>query len=1329
MKLIRKYRILFFLVLTCGASFSQNQISFRQLSVKEGLSQNSVVSITQDSIGYLWMATQDGLNRFDGNEFTIYPFTFVDVTKPDYSNLGKVYTDRKGDVWIIPIDKKLYKFNAAKKSFVVVSSIQDVSFIAQDKAFNYWIGTYENGLYKMNSANDSITKVIDYNALKGTVYNITPQENKVLITTNRKIVKLNPTTEEIENIIPKSFLGIPIEENFSDIAVERNGRTWYGTFGGGLFFKNEQDKVFRRISALGFTDPLPTDLNILSLWIDRKDRLWIATYGRGIYHVNFNTMSIDHYTVEKHNPRALHYNDVLCIYEDHSGTLWFGTDGAGISFYDEFLEKFNSLTNLQTPENINIDVVRAIVVNRENNIWLGTSGKGLTQYTPNTNSWRTFTTINSTIPSNRIMSLHIDDEGDLWIGTQGEGLVIYNEKSGFRHISSLKTSTIWDIYQDHTDNFWLATREHGLIQFDKNQGIIKTYTSENEGGSSLPENNIRVITEDTSGDLWIGTETQGLVKFDKREQHFKRITNDNSLDSLHDGSIKCLYYDPYDILWIGTNGGGISAFDVKNTKFHTYTTKNGLPNNVIYAILPDRDGNFWLSSNKGITKFTPDLSFNKEPIIVNYNNYAGLATEFNTGAYFKDEEGNLYFGGLDGFYWFQPNSIKINENLAKTTITKFSVLDAPEQLYQNTELKYNQNTVAFEFSGLQFSLPQRTNYQYRLVNYEDKWVHSGNKNYVRYTRLPPGQYRFEVKSSNYDGIWNKTPATLSFTIKEPWYFSTYSKAFYLLLLLLVIYGVYWYFRWRWRMKLDLSLKAEEAQRFKELNQLKSKLYTDIAHEFRTPLTLISGPIDTKLREGSLSDREFSDFSLIKRNINRLVSLLDQLLDLAKLDKGKLKLKINTGDLSLFLQSIASSFIYRADAKQIDYQYDIAVFKDVWYDEDIIEKIVTNLLSNAIKYCPEFGICSFRVIPQDKKMVISVKNTIENNKDIVLDKLFTRFYQKDQNTEGAGIGLALVKELIHLHKGDISVAISEDNTIEFLASIPVSKTTYTSFELVNVPAKEEKEQQQVDRFIAIESELETKEPELPILLIVEDHQEVRAFIKSALKNNYQIIEAANGKQGLKEAIRIIPDIILSDIRMPEMDGITMTNTLKNDERTNHIPIILLTAGAGEENELKSLETGADDFITKPFKLRILEKRLTNLITVRKLLRSRYSQELTLQPKDISITSTDELFLSRIQKLLDEELTNPDFNATLFSEKIGMSRMQLHRKILAFTGLSTSAFIRSQRLKQAVQLLKTSDATINEVAYAVGFNTPSYFIKCFKEMYHKTPLEYIQNKDNQ
>ncbi|MBU2930135.1 response regulator [Winogradskyella psychrotolerans] len=534
------------------------------------------------------------------------------------------------------------------------------------------------------------------------------------------------------------------------------------------------------------------------------------------------------------------------------------------------------------------------------------------------------------------------------------------------------------------------------------------------------------------------------------------------------------------------------------------------------------------------------------------------------------------------------------------------------------------------------------------------------------------------------------------------------------LVLTSIAGLFFFFLFKNRQKTTRKLQ--------ELDGFKSKLFANISHEFRTPLTLISGPIDKRLNSKGLNDEDRTEFKMIQRNSDRLLNLVNQLLDLSKLESGHLKLKVGQGNLSVLLKSMASSFQHKAIQKQINYTINIEEIENVWFDKDVIEKTVINLLSNAFKYTPENGNIHFIASVIDDKLQLNIENNSKVLTKEQIENIFNRFYQADENTEGVGIGLSLVKEIVNLSYGIITVENTSSKTMVFNVQLPILKSQFKPKDLtddtIDLSIAEQKD-------YTVETENETIQiidEDLPILLIVDDHEDIRAFVKTAFKNNYQVVEAANGEIGVEKAIELIPDIIISDVMMPKVNGFQLSEILKQDERTCHIPIILLTAKADDTDKFMGLETGADDFIVKPFKIKGLEARVKNLIVSRLKLRERYSQEVILRPKDIAISNFDKQFLEKIQLVLNQNLTEPNFSAKDFSKVVGMSRMQLHRKLKALTGLSATEFVRSQRLKLAADLLKKSDANVSEIGYSVGFNDHSYFTKCFKEVYHCTPTEF-------
>lgn len=1283
-------------VINSQESLNKKPFSFKSLTINDGLSQNSVISIAQDSVGYLWLATQDGLNKYNGRSFKHYDKHFEDITRPTFSKLGKIYNDNQNRLWIISTSGKLELYDSKSDEFLHVSAFNNVSDIFQDKKLNVFIGTDGEGLFKIDAITKDTLQLFNTEDKQKTIYDFIETNNALIVATSGSVFKIENNKPYKEFIIDTHN-----NANFSTLEKDKNGNIWLGTYGQGLYYKEKNKASFVKYLH---TD-LPQDLNIEDLLIDSKNRLWIASYGNGAFLLESEYKTLTNFKVDKNNPFAIHYNDILCLYEDVTGIVWLGSDGTGANYYDAHLIKFNVLTNNQVPKSVNVDVVRSISTDKQNNIWIGTSGKGLTYINFKTDEFKTFTTKNAPLVSNRIISL-LHNNNKLWIGHQGFGLNIRDAHGNYKSFPEISDFTIWRIVKENNDQSWLCTERNGIVLFDINKGIIKQFNTSN---SSLKTNDIKTVTKGDNGDLWIGSDVNALYKLNTKSDIITHIAAVKS-------KVKSLYYNKT-ILWIGTNGMGLKKYNTINHSIQTFTKADGLPNNVIYGILPDNDSNLWLSTNNGISKFNY-LNKNK---FENYSNYDGLQSlEFNTGAYHKDNNGNLYFGGLEGLNWFNPNQLTFNPIKPKTIITKFEVYAKDQPLTQNIAYKFNKNTVTFTFSSLHFSQPTRNLYKYQLVNYDTYWTEAGNNNTAHYTNLPPNDYTFKVISSNYDGVWNTLPATYSFTIKQPWYLSKVAMIGYVLLFIIGTFLTYTYLKWRWHMKMQLQYELKEIERLKKLDEFKTRIYTNISHEFRTPLTLISGPVEKQLSRPNLSEDDKKELTLVQNNSKRLLNLVNQLLDLSKLESGNLKLSVSKGNITAFLKQITAAFEFKAKDKTINFTFYIQAIKEAWFDIDVLEKITSNLLSNAIKYTPTNGDIHFEAIEKNGQIIITVinnGNTISNKE---LSKLFQRYYQNSKNADGMGIGLSIVKELAILSHGNIVAHTMNTDDIQFTLTLPIERSFYSASEINN-------EEQLIDNFEIYSETLREVKPktihktdEKPILLIVEDDKDIRDFISSNFKDNYDIKEAPNGAIGIEKALKHIPDIIISDIMMPKVDGIELCNTLKLDERTSHIPIILLTAKSGDHNEIKGLETGADDYITKPFNSTKLRIRVEKLIALRKQLQQRYSN--SFESNDVKTTSVDQQFLKKLKEVLNNNITNTDFSSAQLSKKMLMSRMQLHRKLKALTGISTTQLIRNERLKIAISLLKQSNLSISEIAYQIGFNTPSYFIKNFKDVYHCTPSEY-------
>jgi signal transduction histidine kinase/ligand-binding sensor domain-containing protein/DNA-binding response OmpR family regulator len=1295
-----------------GYSQTEKQITFSQLSVDDGLSQNSVVSIAQDSTGYLYFATQDGLNKYNGKEFIYYEKLFEDVTREDFSRLGKVYVAHTDELYIITKGGVLEKFVPQQNEFQEIDRFQNVSTLSMDLQRNLWIGTYGNGLYRIDQNKKDTLQILKGNDILSHSYAITSTNEEILIASSSGVISIHPQTYHYNILNTESNKKI----NFSSIAIDYNDDVWIGSYGNGLFYKEAFSENLTHFEGFGTAQKLPSNLNIEALLFDSKSRLWIGTYGDGAFLIDFFKKEISQFKTQQLNPKSIHYNDILAIHEDHTGNIWFGTDGTGVSFYDESLTKFNSITNYEIPYFANVDVTRAIAKTTDGTLWIGTSGKGLTSYHLGTNKFQTYkfdeTKLNS-IPSNRVMSL-LGEDDRLWLGFQDKGIALLEKGKGFTSYDDSRYGfalglTIWTIFKDASGRYWLGTRDNGLIQFDPKKGVVKQYVTRS-GASSISSNNIRAITEGKSGELWIGTENKGVNKFLVDQEVFVPI------DQPGIESVKSLYFYN-ELLWIGTNGNGLQLYETTTEKIHSYTQLDGLPNNVIYGILPDESNNLWLSSNRGISRFyieAPGASAN----IVNYDTSDGLqALEFNTGASFKDNNGILYFGGLNGINWFNPSKLTSNTAPPKTIIYRLEVFNEEVPFLNTTAYAYNENTLSFTFAGLHYSQPERNQYKYFLENHDENWSKPNNYNIAHYTNLAPGDYTFKVISSNYDGVWSADPAIYSFTIRSPWYWTIWAKLGYIILVISVLYIVYMYLKSRWSMQVQLQLEYREKEKLKKLDELKTKLYTNISHEFRTPLTLISGPVNHLLSKSAMNTEDKKHLTLIKGNSERMLRLVDQLLELSQLEAGSIKLSVGNYDLKPQIIQLLESFSLQAAEKGITLKSAIDNFADAWYDRDAMEKIISNLLSNSIKYAPENSEISFKAINTENSLLLHVENEDPTLQHKDIHRLFDRFYQSDANADGVGIGLALIKELTTLSRGSISAEKTSEDRLAFQVKLPLIRDAYNEIFLI----KESKIKAETP--YAIET-LKLNGEAKPVLLIVEDNAELRNYIVSLFDKEFIVLEAVNGHIGIQKAIKRIPDLIISDIMMPQKNGIELCNTLKQDQRTSHIPIILLTAKTGLLNELDGLNQKADDYITKPFHAEVLVLKVKNCISGRLALQKRYRQEVILQPKDVAVTPYDEKFLENIQVIVDTKIMNPEFNATDFAKELNLSRMQLHRKLKALTGLTTTEFLRSQRLKMSVGLLRSSDLTISEIAYTVGFNTPSYFIKCFKAAYNSTPADYVK-----
>ncbi len=1282
-----------------------------------GLPGNSVFALRQTSDGYLWIGTQDGLVRFDGIHFEVYTRETVPQLKSN--DVRALCEDRNGTLWIGTStggltrcrDGEFTTYPAAENN-----ALSRIRAIEEDRRGNLWIGSHTGGLTCFN--NDRFTTYTTKQGLPDNqVRFIYKDENQDLwVTTSAGIVKvLKPGI--FQNHAPHDVL--PCLKT-AGLYEADTGNLWIGTGEGGLFrLKNG----IAAACGTGAEIPSPT---INTLYKDRQDNLWIGTDGGGL-------------TRLKGDP-GLACGSVYAVTEDREGSLWVGTLDRGL--YQLRDSKFTTYT---TGDGLSHDIAYCIYESRDKVLWIGTEG-GLDRLKDGKPV--TVLTTGEGPLNNSVSCLSEDSAGYLWIGTWG-GLHRFRDGklTTLTDRNGLSDNRVKCILQDKQGYTWIGT-ENGLNRFDNINGKFAVFTTRR----GLTGNTIEFIYEDSRGELWIGTNA-GLNRLSGGIITAYRLSAGAA-----DYSLKCAYEDKEGTLWLGTDRGLILAQE-KESDPQSKNLRGRLTETEVCSILEDDRGYLWLAGRKGILrvdkKALADFAFGKTRRLYTetYNEKDGMKSRWCIGPGCKTRDGRFWFPTSVGVAMIDPGRIEKN-TLAPSPIIEKLIVDGETVPIKSfcggsggsffkkrplaaggiLELAPGKKRLEFYYTAASFTNPQKMKFKLKLEDYDHDWVDMGNVRSTTYTGLSPGQYTFKVIACNADGVWNREGASFSFYLR-PYFYKT--SWFYFLVVLFVLLAVFSLHRFRIR-----QLRARERElRLKEMDEIKSRFFANISHEFRTPLTLIMGPLEERLAH-CRDKKEERELKMMLRNSRRLLSLINQLLDLSKLDSGKMKLQVSRQNIVPFLKGIVNSFDSLVVQNGLELTFrtdeqDIAVY----FDAEKIEKAVCNLLINAVKFTPAGGKITVGLkltkVPLSGFLEISVRDTGIGISVEELEHIFDRFYQAEGLAEhghkGSGIGLALAKEVVTLHHGEIFVHSEKGKGSEFIIHLPLGDSHLKPGEIAEQPVKPHEPKAPRDIpgiFPAVEEEDEdvSETLEIPgpvqkdIILIVEDNADVRAYIRGPLQSLYRVEEAKDGEEGIKKAQEIIPDLIISDIMMPGIDGYELCRVLKNDIKTSHIPLILLTAKASEESIIEGLETGADDYITKPFNTKILIARIKNLIDLRRQLQENLKREMTFQPARTSISKIDREFLKDLQAVLDENISEPEFNVDQLSKKLYMGHTTLYRKIHALSGESPTEFIRSYRLKRGAELLKKGMGSVLEVAFEVGFSSANYFTRCFKKKFHQLPTEY-------
>ena len=1339
---------LFFLCLGMHSAFSETpeQITFSYISINEGLSQSTVFSIDQDKRGNMWFATYDGVNKYDGYAFTVYQHNEDDPNSiaNDISRIVK--TDSQGRVWIGTRDG-LSRYDEEKDIFqnffyekngkhLQVNGIEEIS--PEQLLISTPEGLIMFDIKESKFRDDSFSTAM-HKTIASTLYR---QDDQIYIGTSTDgLYTYSITQKTFEKVIP--ILGT---KQIQAILQQSPTRIWVATEGAGLFLINPKTKEIKNYLHSPSNPKSISSNYIRSLAMDSQNRLWIGTFNDlNIYHEG--TDSFASYSSSPVENGSLSQRSVRSIFMDSQGGMWLGTYFGGLNYYHPIRNRFKNIRNIPYKNSLSDNVVSCIVEDKDKNLWIGTNDGGLNLYNPITQRFTSYTLQEDEsargIGSNNIKAVYVDEKKSLvYIGTHAGGLSILHRNSGQvenfnQRNSQLVNENVYAILPDGEGNLWLGTLS-ALVRFNPEQRSFTTIEKEKDG-TPVVSKQITTLFRDSHKRLWIGGE-EGLSVFkqeglDIQKASILPVSNVTKLFT------NCIYEASNGVIWVGTREG-FYCFNEKDKQIKRYNTTNGLPNNVVYGILEDSFGRLWLSTNRGISCFNPETEKFR-----NFTESDGLqSNQFNTASYCRTSVGQMYFGGINGITTFRPELLLDNPYTPPVVITKlqlFNKVVRPDDetgiLTKNISetksitLKSWQTAFSIEFVVSNYISGQHNTFAYKLEGYDKEWYYLTDSRTVSYSNLPQGTYQFLVKAANSDGKWNPIPTALEIIVLPIWYKTWWALLIFFATFAGFITFVFRFFWMRKSMEAQLEIERRDKEHQEEINQMKMRFFINISHELRTPLTLILTPLQEIINK--ISDRwTRNQLEYIQRNANRLLHLVNQLMDYRRAELGVFELKAKKGNAHQLIQDNFLFYDKLARHKKITYTLHSELEdKEVLFDANYLELIVNNLLSNAFKYTESGQSITVTLKEENGWLLLQVSDTgigIPINKQ---GKIFERFYQIESEHVGSGIGLSLVQRLIELHHGRIELDSEENKGSTFSVYLPQDLSVYKPSELASNNEQNEEEQvystnSKAMYFIdteKVENEsVESGDKKRGTILIVEDNNEIRRYLNNGLADLFNTLEAGNGEEALEKLKDNEVDVIVTDVMMPVMDGIKLCKNVKQNIRTCHIPVIILSAKTDIKDQMEGLQMGADDYIPKPFSLAILTTKIQNMMRTRRRMLDKYAKSLEVEPEKITFNAMDEALLKRAMAIVEKNMDNIEFSTDEFAREMNMSRSNLHLKLKAITGESTIDFIRKIRFNEAAKLLKDGRYTVAEVSTMVGFNTPSYFATSFKKYFGCLPTEYIK-----
>lgn len=1352
--------ILMVLIALCSLSAFQSlaQRTFRHLNTGNGLTHNTVMDLIQDHRGFVWIGTADGLNRYDGERFQTYRRSARDTRSLSSNYVNCLLEDRQHRLWIGTNFGGINQLDSSGVRFIHLNraingadlSTVSITDLVQDQRGVIWASTNGNGLLQIDPTTRRVRQLTAENA--GLPSNFIRQlstdrfgnlwlGNQLGMLSRMRLTDYHITPVSLPDPNARSPKGI------MTIQCDSRGRIWVGTQGSGLFRAEPGQTDFRSVffrpgAVEGVNDAR-------SLYEAENGRFWLGTDDGVVLADDLDFRRITHLP---HNPAltgSLSTHATVCVRGDRQGNVWVGTWEGGLNVCFAQPDLFGLYTHRPgQPNSLLAPAVSAVAADSAGNSWVG-STQGLTFVNRKTDTYRHFRHQPGnprSLPGNDVTYLCLLSEKVLLVTLWNIGTVLVNPQTGQvqQRLNALGWEPVYPVLPMTGPTVRVVTRRGDSWLIDRQTG----QTSPAERLPAVPTS-LRLLFETTDGSLWGGT-YNGLIEWPTSGGPTNNVRpryhySNRKPGYLHDNNITCLFEDRRHQLWVGTLNG-LHRYDRRTRQFTLLATDNGLTNDAIMSIGQDSVGMLWVATNDGLCQVSE-----AGRVVRTYRREDGLAgNDFTERAVSQSPDGTLVWGGKHGLTVFRSNRPNLAESLVPIYLTDLKLFNRPvlpgtpdsplTRALTDTKaltFRYNQSVITFDFAAVLFRAHRNVRYAYKLDGFEDAWNYVGSQHSATYTNQNPGTYQFRVKASLSDDFRDAPETALQLTILPPWYRTIWAYWLYVALVAGLLLLMRRLIQIREGFKTELRAEHLETEKVRELDRLRSGFFTNISHEFRTPLTLILTPLEQFLTDRTPDSRRLQ-FKTMHQNANRLLRLINQLLDLSKLESDSLQPDISRQDIVQFVRGIADSFTTQATKQGIKLQIEIEPDDFMaWFDPDIIEKILYNLIANALKFTSKGGTvvvrCRVQTPAESPEWLLEVDDTGVGISAEHTTHIFERFYrvngQNQAKKAGTGIGLALTRELVELHRGQIRVESQQGVGTVFVVTMPVYASAFPAAWLSDYPAdlSENPAQTEMDSSLVLHDGAASlpclSGADVPLVLVVEDHDDLRNYLAGCLGQHYRVLMATNGREALTQAQTEIPDLIVSDWLMPDMDGVQLCHALKTDERTSHVPLILLTSRSSNESKVEGLDAGADDYVTKPFNLEVLLSRARNLIQSRQLLRAKYSRLLTGKPIEPPvIESAETAFLQKIIALINSHLADPDLDVQLLERELGLSNTQLFRKLKALTGKGGNDLIRSLRLQRAAQLLQSGKQQVAEVAYAVGFNDPNYFIRVFGKEFGMSPGEW-------